>query len=357
MKQKDRPVANGKPRRSRADKSPKNSKKSAGATKSSKSSASRNGSSKQRTKGSSDKVSKSPRSRTRPAPEEIDAPKKNWSLVLSVIAVVIAALALVLTITTRNNTPNDDKVAKTENSAQKTPKTGKAPKKKSDPAPAKKSPVEDKSDRSKTPKEKKPEPKPESKKEDAPKDSDDGLLRMEPEGRTRSVKVIGIIDGDTLRLFGGEKVRLIGINTPEKNEPLCPEATDLLKKLLEDKDVTLAFDKEEKDRYGRSLAFVYAGGVFVNGEIIRQGLAYFYEFKPNVRYSKLFLKLQRQARAANRNLWAQKHDLDSEYFSSRKSARFHRANCKRGPRKSKVTFPSRNAALDTGRSPCPDCKS
>lgn len=349
MKQKDRPVANGKARRSRADKSSKKPSKSTGKSKSSKSSASRKGGSKSRTKGKSEKSSKPPRSRNQPVPEDTTPPKKNLSLILSVIAVVIAALALVLTITTRGTNPDAKDVANADKKGKKVPGPFKKDsKKKSDRTPAKKSADQSKG---KDPKETKKAPQ-----NEPVSNNNDGALRMEPEGRTRSVKVIGIIDGDTLRLFGGEKVRLIGINTPEKNEPLCPEATDLLKKLLEDKDVTLAFDKEEKDRYGRTLAFVYAGGVFVNGEIIRQGLAYFYEFKPNVRYSKLFLKLQRESRAANRNIWTQKHEPASEYSSSRKSARFHRAKCKRGPKRSKVTFPSRNAALDTGRSPCPDCK-
>ena len=185
---------------------------------------------------------------------------------------------------------------------------------------------------------------------------DSDAVRMTPEGETRTARVMGVIDGDTLRVFGGEKIRLIGINTPEKNEEFCPQATDLLKRLVEGKDVTLAFDVEKKDRYGRSLAFIYADGVFVNAEIVRQGLALFYEFKPNVHYSKLFLKLQREARAAKRGLWVKTHKPESEYYSSRRSARFHRPDCRKRSRKSKTRFSSRNAALDTGRSPCPDCR-
>lgn len=342
-------MANGKARRSRAEKSSKGSSKSRSRTKTS-SNASRGKSTQKKSKGGAEKASKASRKKSRPTPEPLPpAPKKNWSLILSVIAVVIAALALIITITTRKGKPEkvdpDIKKIYANNSGDnKNPKASKELEDKAKDSPR---PQAD-NDPSNT-------SEPTKKAKDAPP-PDDGALRMEPEGETRSVKVIGIIDGDTLRLFGGEKVRLIGINTPEKNEPLCAEATDLLKRLVEGQDVTLAFDKEKKDRYGRSLAFVYAGGVFVNGEIIRQGLAYFYEFKPNVRYSKLFLKLQREARAANRYIWTQKHEPASEYSASRRSARFHRPNCKRGPKKSKVTWSSRDEALDTGRSPCPDCK-
>jgi micrococcal nuclease len=296
------------------------------------------------------------------------------ALGLSIFAVFLAACALIVTIVYKNEPPQSqpDRVVLLNNSHSKTSKTPspeKVTRKAAAPAPVKyPEPAPVKADvpapKVETPKVEVPAPKVEAPKVEVPApkveapkvDSPDGVVRMEPEGRTRKVKVVGVIDGDTLRIFGGEKIRLIGINTPEKKEPLCAEATDLLRKYATGKEVTLAFDKEEKDRYGRTLAFVFSEGVFVNAEIVRQGLAFFYEFKPNVRYSKLFLKMQRDARSKNKGLWTQKPKLESEYTSSRKSARFHRPQCKRGPRKSKLRFGDRNEALDTGRSPCPDCK-
>jgi len=122
-----------------------------------------------------------------------------------------------------------------------------------------------------------------------------------------------VIDGDTIQLANGEKVRYIGINTPEIHHPRKPveyfgkEAMEFNKKLVKGKKVRLSFDVQERDKYGRLLAYVYLeDGTFVNAELVKQGYAQVATYPPNVKYQKRFLKLQEEARKAKRGLWAAK---------------------------------------------------
>lgn len=116
-------------------------------------------------------------------------------------------------------------------------------------------------------------------------------------------EVEDVIDGDTIRLESGDKVRLIGINTPETGQPFYEEATLKLKELIGDNVVTLKKDKEDKDQYGRLLRYVYVKDTFVNKEMVRLGLANAYEFEPNVKYSSEFEAAEQEARNAERGLW------------------------------------------------------
>jgi micrococcal nuclease len=105
-------------------------------------------------------------------------------------------------------------------------------------------------------------------------------------------------------------VRLIGIDTPESVKPGTPvecfarEASAFLERLVEGRHVRLELDAEERDRYGRLLAYVYRDGLFVNAELVRRGYAQVATFPPNVRHAGELLRLQRQARATSRGLWS-----------------------------------------------------
>jgi len=132
-----------------------------------------------------------------------------------------------------------------------------------------------------------------------------------------------VVDGDTLLLANGERVRLIGIDTPEIHESrklkkdsersnqdkstikkLGMRSFDFTKKLVEGKRVSLEFDAERFDRYKRILAYVYLkDGTFVNAEIVKQGYASLLTIPPNVKYADLFLKLYQEARENKRGLW------------------------------------------------------
>ncbi len=94
------------------------------------------------------------------------------------------------------------------------------------------------------------------------------------EARESLVTVAEVIDGDTFRLESGESVRLLGVDTPEKGEPLFEEATAFARAVLSGQPVRLLLCVlQERDRYGRLLAFVEAGTVDPGLELVRQGLA------------------------------------------------------------------------------------
>jgi micrococcal nuclease len=124
--------------------------------------------------------------------------------------------------------------------------------------------------------------------------------------------VIGVVDGDTIRVrINGrvEKVRYIGVNTPEVHhpsrgeEPGGQEATAVNTSLVAGRPVRLELDVQVRDRYGRLLAYVWVDDVMVNAELVRRGYAQVMTIPPNVRYQELLLKLQREAREAGRGLW------------------------------------------------------
>lgn len=124
--------------------------------------------------------------------------------------------------------------------------------------------------------------------------------------------VVRIVDGDTIHVAFGdrvEKVRYIGVNTPEIHHPKKGaeaggrEARDLNRELTFGRRVRLELDVQERDRYGRLLAYVWVGDVMINAELVRRGYAQVMTVPPNVRYQTLFVKLQREARETGRGLW------------------------------------------------------
>ena len=124
--------------------------------------------------------------------------------------------------------------------------------------------------------------------------------------------VVRVVDGDTIHVRVGtrvEKVRYIGVNAPEVHhptkgvEPGGREAAAVNRRLVQDQAVRLELDVQERDRYGRLLAYVWIGGVMINAELVRLGYAQVMTVPPNVRYQEMFLKLQREAHQAGRGLW------------------------------------------------------
>ena len=128
-----------------------------------------------------------------------------------------------------------------------------------------------------------------------------------------------VVDGDTLQLEGGERVRLIGVDTPESVAPNRPreyygsEAAEFTRKLTEGKQIRLEYDHERYDTYGRTLAYVYLleDSTFLNSEIIRQGYGYAYTRFP-FRYQDEFTRLEREARENRRGLWARSSQSPEE---------------------------------------------
>jgi len=112
-----------------------------------------------------------------------------------------------------------------------------------------------------------------------------------------------VVDGDTVVLDDGRKVRYVGINTPERGRPFYKEATEANRRLVEGKTVILQTDTVPVDQYGRLLAYVWVGDVFVNYEIVWQGYANMYTLPPNVKYEKEIRQAERDARENGRGLW------------------------------------------------------
>jgi len=169
-----------------------------------------------------------------------------------------------------------------------------------------------------------------------------------------------IIDGDTFELSGGIHVRLIGVDTPEKNEPFYREARILAESLLLGKQVVLEFDKEPEDRYGRRLAYLRFDTLFYNEYIVKRGLAYVYLFKNSLKHAGKLINAQKYARNQKAGLWSLE-DFEPEpyYVSIKGSYRFHRPLCRaiKDAKKSKIIkIDSRNAAFDKGLSPCRQCR-
>lgn len=120
-----------------------------------------------------------------------------------------------------------------------------------------------------------------------------------------------VVDGDTLILTKGERVRLLGIDAPETVHPDRPvepwglEASRYAKELVEGKVVRLEFDRERVDGYGRVLAYVWKEDRFVNAEIVRAGLARTDIRRPLRTDRKRLLEgAEKEARDAKRGLWS-----------------------------------------------------
>ena len=116
------------------------------------------------------------------------------------------------------------------------------------------------------------------------------------------VRVASVVDGDTIVVdgpAGQERVRLLGIDTPERGECLADDATQRLEELLpEGTGVRLEYDQERTDRYGRTLAGVFRDGQFVNAVMVSEGLARVVEYAPNTKFTQ---RLEAEAAPAVRD--------------------------------------------------------
>ncbi len=130
---------------------------------------------------------------------------------------------------------------------------------------------------------------------------------------TIEAKVYRVFDGDTISLKGGERVRLLGIDTPEIGEPFSAEAKRFTRDLVQYQTVRLEFDVRERDTYSRLLAFVYVetddGWVLVNTELVRVGLARLLFIPPNGRYEDYFEQVLHEAMVRHQGMWGKFSDV------------------------------------------------
>ena len=162
--------------------------------------------------------------------------------------------------------------------------------------------------------------------------------------------VTRVIDGDTIVVQGVGTVRLIGVDTPETVDPrklveaFGREASDFTRRLTAGRVVRLEYDFERKDRYNRTLAYVYlADGTFVNAEIVRQGFGHAYTRFP-FKFLDEFRALEREAREGGRGLWGGEgipaagargtavdtasDDGEQIVYVTRTGDKYHRAGCR-----------------------------
>jgi endonuclease YncB( thermonuclease family) len=123
-----------------------------------------------------------------------------------------------------------------------------------------------------------------------------------------------VIDGDTIVLSDGRKVRYLGINAPEHGQPYAREATNFNRRLVSGLPVRLEFDQVREDRHGRLLAYVYATKcevrgakcgeeTLVNEQLLAEGLAHVFFMPPNTRFAERLLQVQEKAHTARRGMW------------------------------------------------------
>jgi len=126
-------------------------------------------------------------------------------------------------------------------------------------------------------------------------------------------RIVSVIDGDTVILKDGREVRLVGIQAPKlplgrpnfSTWPLAGDAKAYLEGIGQGRDVEVAFGGARMDRHGRVLAHLYAdGGTWIQGEMLRAGLARVYSFVDNRSLVADMLALEKEARAAGRGIWS-----------------------------------------------------
>jgi len=129
---------------------------------------------------------------------------------------------------------------------------------------------------------------------------------------TPTVRVVAVVDGDTLDVTWGdrrERVRLLGVDTPETVDPhrpvgcFGPEASAFTHRRLQGRDVRLRFDRQRRDRFSRLLAYVEVDGRRFNDELLAGGYARLLVIPPNGRYGRVMLDQELEARSARRGLW------------------------------------------------------
>lgn len=175
--------------------------------------------------------------------------------------------------------------------------------------------------------------------------------------------IIGVNDGDTVELTGGDKLRLVGVDTPEEGERFHDAAKAMTQRLCLGKVGRVEYVSNRRDKYGRLLGLLYVDdSLLVNEQLVDSGLAYVYLFDDQELKSPEINRLisaQNRALAAERNLFGLSRHAESYYLAPTRSFRFHRPSCDAvvGKNDNQVKrFGSRREALEIGLSPCRNCR-
>ena len=140
---------------------------------------------------------------------------------------------------------------------------------------------------------------------------------IEEEIQDYNMTVTEVVDGDTFYLGNGDKIRMLGINTPESGRPYAEEATDFLTNMILGKEVSLVNDSknDDSDSYGRLLAHVYVDDTFVNYEIIKAGYAFWYPYTSGTDFDTEYEEAQDYASNNTVGLWTESsYNLSIDYI-------------------------------------------
>jgi len=185
-------------------------------------------------------------------------------------------------------------------------------------------------------------------------------------------KVISIADGDTITVLQDSKqykIRLYGIDTPEKKQDFGQRAKQFTSSMVFKKQVkVVAYDI---DRYGRTVGLVYIGGKCLNEELIKNGFAWVYKKYCSESFCNQWLQLEREARVNKLGLWtydnpippwdfrrgkSTKSNISGAYHGNINSHIFHAPNCKHFNCKNCIkVFQNRELAVNAGYKPCGIC--
>ncbi len=175
-------------------------------------------------------------------------------------------------------------------------------------------------------------------------------------------RVIRVLDGDTVELNGGDRLRLLGIDCPEKGDNFYDSAKAYLTNLVYGQNLEVDFSFRRRDGYGRLLGYIYANKMFINEAILRSGLGHLYLFEDNMKDSaqiNRLLEAQKEAIFNNRGIWSQAKYEEPFYLAIRGGLRFHRPTCatvkNRAP-SDIIRFSTRRDAFVEGYSPCRNCR-
>ncbi len=176
------------------------------------------------------------------------------------------------------------------------------------------------------------------------------------------LQVIGVIDGDTVELPGGDQLRLLGVDCPERDDPFYDSATALTAALVQGKTVRVTFSSRRRDAYGRLLGYLHVDTLLVNEELVRRGLGNVYFFPNEIDDDSLVERMQKaQADALSKKIgiWSIPRTPEPYYLATKKSLRFHRPECRtvrNRPQSELIRFETRDEALNQGYAPCRNCR-
>lgn len=174
--------------------------------------------------------------------------------------------------------------------------------------------------------------------------------------------VVKVIDGDTVVLKGGDKLRLLSIDTPEKDEPFYDKAKLFVTRVALNQIAEIKYADTRRDKYGRLLGYLYIDTLNVNQALLDSGYANIYLFKDNelnnMSTSQL-LEAQKRAIKNKLGIWSLKKNKEEFYLRPPGSFRLHRPGCRSLDMEHidrYQKFDDRLEAFQQGLSPCRNCQ-